>query len=75
MENLNADDLRNMDKEAVRAFIRKRLAFQKGVLSSLRHSAGSIGMLEHKRFEISGYEAKTGACTLWNNNILHLFAD
>ncbi len=75
MKNLNVDDLRNMNEDAIRAFIRKRLSFQEGFLSSLRHSPGSIDMLEHKRFEMSGYEAKTGACTVWNNNILHLFAD
>ncbi len=75
MENLDVEDLRKMDEKAIKAFIRKRLAFEEGVLSSLRHCYQSNDKLEHKRFEMSGYEAKVGACTVWNNNILHLFAD
>jgi hypothetical protein len=30
---------------------------------------------QHKRFKMSGYEAETGSCTIWNTSILNEFAD
>ncbi|WP_455674359.1 hypothetical protein [Phocaeicola sp.] len=48
-------------KEEVLDFIRKRLFVE--------------GQTEHRKFNMSGYESKTGECTVSNTAILNEFAD
>lgn len=55
--------LNQMTKEEVPDFIRKRLA------------CGEDFKKEHRRFDMSGYEGKTGECTVYNTAILNEFAD
>ncbi len=72
---MTVEELKNSPKEAVMDFIRQRLSFDTGVLSSIRGLEYEQSKKEHKRFEMSGYESKTGQCTLWNMSVLNEFAD
>jgi len=55
--------LNHKPKEEVLDFIRKRLAI------------GEDFKKDHRRFDMSGYEDKTGECTVFNTAILNEFAD
>lgn len=72
---MNRDELKSMPKEQVLTFIRDRLAFGSSVASSIRHVDHEAFKREHKRFEMSGYESRTGECMLHNLDVLNSFAD
>lgn len=72
MEIIN---LKQMTKEEVFSLIRRRLSFGDEVLDQLRHVDKDEFMKEHRRFDMSGFETKTGRCTVFNNAILNEFAD
>ena len=70
---MTIEELKIKSKDEIMDFIRNRLSFENGILSSIRHS--ETDSIIHKRFDMSGYELKTGQCTVWNTNILNEFAD
>ncbi|MFT4781488.1 MAG: hypothetical protein ACI9SD_001174 [Pseudohongiellaceae bacterium] len=70
-----AINLKSKTKEKLLEFIRERLSFNDEIQSHLRYTDKEIFNTEHKRFEMSGYEGKTGECTKHNLAILNLFAD
>ncbi len=72
---MNIKALRSMSKEDIYSFIRERLAFDCVTAASLRHVDPDEFKKEHRRFEMSGYEGKTGECTVHNLGILNEFAD
>lgn len=73
---MNIDTLKNMSKDDIHSFIRKRLAFDSSIFEDLRYVDEDLFKKEHKRFEMSGYEGShTGECTLSNLSIVNLFAD
>lgn len=72
---MKVEELQKKSKEEVMNFIRQRLSFSKGVLSSMRGLEPEQIEKQHKRFEMSGYESKTGQCTIWNTSLLNEFAD
>lgn len=72
---MTAETLRTKTTEEVAEFIRQRLAFNDNISNHLRHVDKEAFKKEHRRFEISGYESKTGQCTVENLAILNLFAD
>lgn len=71
---MTAETLKTKTKEEVAQFIKQRLAFN-NISSHLRHVDKEMFTKEHRRFEMSGYESKTGQCTVENLAILNLFAD
>jgi len=71
---MNKHELKDLSKDDVMEFIRDRLSF-KNVASHLRHVDEDAFKKEHRRFDMMGYESKTGECTISNNEILNLFAD
>ena len=64
-----------MTKEEVFNFIRQRLSFNDELLEQFRHAKKDDLAKEHRRFEMSGNESKTGWCTVFNTAILNEFAD
>lgn len=77
-----AEELRSMSKEDVLAFIRKRLSFDKSLIEQFRYinrdnteEFRKNFEREHYRFDMSGYENKTGDNTLHNQFVLNKFAD
>lgn len=57
-------------------FIRSKLKFDADIANQIRHINANDFYLEHKRFDMSGYDyGNTGCCTLHNTAILNLFAD
>jgi hypothetical protein len=70
---MTAEELKVKTKDEIMDFIRKRLSFDEGTESSIRHS--ETDRIQHKRFDMSGYESKTGQCTVWNTSVLNEFAD
>lgn len=68
-------DLKQMTKEEVFNFIRQRLSFSKELQEQFRHVNKDALAKEHRRFEMSGNESKTGQCTIFNTAILNEFAD
>lgn len=72
---MKVEELQKKSKEEVMNFIRQRLKFSKGVLSSMKGVAWEQLEKQHKRFEMSGYEGETGQCTIWNTSLLNEFAD
>jgi len=72
---MTVEELKEKSKPEVLNYIRERLAFDQGTLNSLRQLNNEQKGNEHKRFEMSGYESKTGQCTLWNTSVLNTFAD
>jgi len=58
---MTAETLKTKRKEEIFEYIRQRLTF------NFKN--------EHRRFEMSGYEAETGECTIRNLSILNVFAD
>ena len=53
-------DLKQMTKEEVFNFIRQRLSFSKELQEQFRHVNKDDLAKEHRRFEMSGNESKTG---------------
>jgi hypothetical protein len=72
---MTADILKTKSKEDVLNFIRERLSFVNEVSSHLRQTDQEMFKKEHRRFDMSGYEEKTGKCTVSNLAILNEFAD
>ena len=66
--------LKQMTKEEVLNFIRQRLSFSSDIKRQLKHVNEDAFNKEHRRFEMSGHEATTGWCTLFNTAILNEFA-
>ena len=64
-----------MTKEEVFNFIRQRLSFNDELLEQFRHVKKDDLGKEHRRFEMSGNESKTGGSTVFNIAILNEFAD
>lgn len=62
-------------QEEVFDFIRQRLVFNSDIGSQLRYADMAAFEKEHRRFEMSGYESETGACTEHNMGIVNRFAD
>lgn len=69
------ETLKSKPKEEIFDFIRTRLAFDDAIVSQLRYTEKNNFKNEHRRFEMSGYESRTGQCTLQNIAILNEFAD
>jgi len=72
---MTVEELKKKSKEDVMRFIRQRLSFDEGINSSMRYLEPEQIKKQHKRFEMSGYESKTGQCTVWNTSIVNEFAD
>ena len=72
---MTVEELKSKSKDEVLNFIRQRLSFNKNVTSSMRYLESDQVEKQHKRFEMSGYESKTGECTVWNTSVLNEFAD
>jgi hypothetical protein len=68
---MTKEELKKMSDDEIKAFIRNTLKFD---TSSFRHCDKSLLDIEHLRFEMSGYENKTGDTTLKNQAILNKFA-
>lgn len=64
-----------MTKQEVLNLIRQRLSFSDELLKQFRYIEEDDFKREHRRFEMSGYEEKTGWCTVFNTAILNEFAD
>jgi len=62
-------------KNEVLEFIRTRLSFNDDLGSQLRHIDKEVFKKEHRRFDMSGYDSKTGQCTKHNLAIVNEFAD
>ena len=60
-------------KDEIMDFIRQRLSLN--ISSHIRYVDEAQLHKEHKRFDMSGYENKTGQCTMSNLSILNEFAD
>lgn len=69
------ENLQNQSEDNIHSFIRKRLAFSENLLTQLSHTNEENLDKEHRRFDMSGYENKTGDCTLHNMAIVNIFAD
>ena len=72
---MTVEELKSKSKDEVLNFIRQRLSFNENVTSSMRYLESEQVEKQHKRFEMSGYESKTGECTVWNTSVLNEFAD
>jgi hypothetical protein len=72
---MTAEELKSKSKDEVMNFIRQRLSFNEKITSSMRNLESDQVEKQHKRFEMSGYESKTGECTVWNTSVLNEFAD
>ncbi|MBX7164072.1 MAG: hypothetical protein K1X49_10275 [Saprospiraceae bacterium] len=70
-----SEALKAKTKEDVIDFIRQRLSFDDILDGHLRYVDMQTFKNEHRRFDMSGYEAETGKCTVNNMAILNLFAD
>ena len=87
---MEKENLQLMEKDEIMNFIREKLSFKEEIYMQLRHLEKSQFDLEHRRFEMSGYdyidhrikissiefEPKhgNGSCTLHNTDILNEFA-
>ena len=67
--------LKEKSQNEVFNFIRERLKFDNSLESQLRYIDKEALKKEHRRFEMSGYEDKTGECTKHNLAIVNEFAD
>ena len=73
LNRMTKEDLKKLSKDEILDFIRKKLSFPE-ISNHLRGDNRELFEKEHKRFDMSGYESKTGACTVSNTNILNEFA-
>lgn len=71
---MTAEEHKRWSKNETINFIRQRLNFNKNITSSIRYLESDQVEKQHKRFDMSGYESKTGECTLWNTSLLNEFA-
>jgi len=74
-QNMKVEELIGKSKDEVMNFIRQRLSFNENIISSMKNLESEQVEKQHKRFEMSGYESKTGECTVWNTSVLNEFAD
>ena len=72
---MKVEELIGKSKDEVMNFIRQRLSFNENIISSMKNLESEQVEKQHKRFEMSGYESKTGECTVWNTSVLNEFAD
>lgn len=72
---MDSTKLQTKSKSEVLDFIRQRLRFDPKIKDSIREIDSSLLDKQHKRFDMSGYETKTGECTVWNMSIVNEFAD
>lgn len=72
---MTKEQLREMSKDEVMEFIRDRLKMEKGVSQSVKCLELRSDENDHYRFDMSGYENKTGECTIYNLSVLNKFAD
>ena len=75
---MTKEELRKKSPQEVCEFIHDRLAFSEMFISQLRsyRSGGMDRHIEHRRFEMSGYDSDIpGSCTMFNTAILNEFAD
>lgn len=71
--NITAEQLKQMPKEEVFAFIRKVLAYPEVVIKSAQKNVDLRG--EHYRFDMTGEDGRTtGSNTIHNQTILNKFA-
>jgi len=70
---MTAEVLKTQTKEEVMNFIRETLSF-KELSSHIRDDSDNFFQKQHLRFDMSGYESVTGACTVNNINLLNKFA-
>lgn len=70
---MTKEELKSKTKEEVIDFISQQLAFNE-VEEHLKYVDKEQFKKEHKRFNMSGYEGKTGECTVLNLAILNEFA-
>jgi len=73
IKRMTKENLKKLSKDEILDFIRKELSFSE-ISKHLRGDCLELLKKEHKRFEMSGYEGKTGECTVSNINILNEFA-
>ncbi|MCS3100644.1 hypothetical protein NXW38_12565 [Bacteroides ovatus] len=59
-KKMEITDLKQMTKEEVFNFIRQRLSFSKELQEQFRHVNKDDLAKEHRKFEMSGNESKTG---------------
>lgn len=74
LEIMTSEILRTKSKDEILNFIREKLAFKSDLIAQLRHVNENDFKKEHRRFEMSGYESKTGQCTIFNAAVLNEFA-
>ncbi len=72
---MNIEELKVAPKEDVLNYIRHKLAFSSELLIDARHIDKDALSKEHRRFDMSGYESKTGECTIKNLSIINTFAE
>ena len=78
MKTMTKEKLQNISGNQICDFIRERLSFVKYIPyleNQIRRTEFNDLREEHRRFDMSGYESKTGDCTLQNMSILNEFAD
>lgn len=68
------EDLRKNTKGNILKFIRETLNFEESIKGQLRHVKVEDFEKEHYRFDMSGFENKTGENTLHNQLVLNKFA-
>ena len=73
LNRMTKEDLKKLSKNEILDFIRKKLSFPE-ISNHLRGDNRELFEKEHKRFDMSGYEGKTGECTVSNMSILNEFA-
>jgi hypothetical protein len=72
---MTAEELQSKTKEEMFNFIREKLAFKDNIQGQLKNTNPDDFIKEHRRFEMSGYEGRTGQCTLQNLAIVNEFAE
>jgi excinuclease UvrABC helicase subunit UvrB len=64
-------------KDEIMEFIRQRLTITKKEINHFKNlNEGGDEISDNRlRFQMSGYETKTGQCTVWNMEVLNRFAE
>lgn len=70
---LTKEELKNKTKEEIMDFIRNKLAYN-DIVEHLKYVDRDEFKKEHEHFDMSGYESKTGECTVSNLAILNKFS-